>query len=54
MQESWETWVQSLGQEDTPEEEMSTHSSVLTRIIPRTWGHKEPDTTEWSSMHIKD
>ena len=24
-----ETWVQSLGQEDTPEKEMATHSSIL-------------------------
>ena len=32
----WETWVQSLGQEDTLEEEMATHSSILTWEIPRT------------------
>ena len=25
----WETWVQSLGREDTLEEEMATHSSIL-------------------------
>ena len=25
----WETWVQSLGQEDTLEKEMTTHSSIL-------------------------
>ena len=25
-----ETWVQSLGQEDCLEEEMATHSSILT------------------------
>ena len=25
----WKTWVQSLGQEDTLEEEMATHSSIL-------------------------
>ena len=24
----WETWVQSLGQEDPLEEEMATHSSI--------------------------
>ena len=24
-----ETWVQSLGQEDLPEKEMATHSSIL-------------------------
>ena len=25
----WETWVQSLGQEDPLEKEMATHSSTL-------------------------
>jgi len=32
----WETWVQSLGQEDAPEKEMATHSSILAWRIPRT------------------
>ena len=46
-----ETWVQSLGQEDTLEWEMATHSSILAwRILwteePAVWGHKESDTTE--------
>ena len=31
-----ETQVQSLGQEDTLEEEMATHSSILAWRIPRT------------------
>ena len=31
-----ETWVQSLGQEDTLEEEMATHSSILAWRIPWT------------------
>ena len=35
----WETWVRALGQEDTLEKEMATHSSVLTKRIPWT---KEP------------
>ena len=30
----WETWVQSLGQEDLLEKEMATHSSILTWKIP--------------------
>ena len=30
----WETWVQSLGQEDLLEKEMVTHSSILARKIP--------------------
>ena len=32
----WETWVQSLGQEDTPEKEIPTHSSILAWEIPWT------------------
>ena len=42
----WETWKQSLGQEDTLEKEMAAHSSVLAWKIPwmeepgRLWGHK--------------
>ena len=36
MQETQETWVQSLGQEDPPEEEMKTHSSILAWEIPWT------------------
>ena len=29
VQESQETWVRSLGQEDLLEEEMATHSNIL-------------------------
>ena len=29
-----ETWVQSLGQEDPPEKEMTNHSSILAWRIP--------------------
>ena len=46
-----ETWVQSLGQEDCLEKEMTTHSSVLVWEIlwqksladHSPWGHKELD-----------
>ena len=31
-----ETWVGSLGQEDTLEKEMATHSSILTWEMPWT------------------
>ena len=31
-----ETQVQSLGQEDSPENEMATHSSILAWEMPRT------------------
>ena len=34
MQEAQETWVQSLGREDPLEQEMATHSSILTWEIP--------------------
>ena len=30
----WETWVQSLGQEDLLEKEMAIHSSILAWKIP--------------------
>ena len=33
---SWETWVQSLGQEDPLEKEMATHYSILAGRIPWT------------------
>ena len=39
MQETQETWVRSLGWEDSLEEEMATHSSILAWKIPWT---KEP------------
>ena len=50
----WETWVRSLGWEDTLEKEMATHSSILAWRIPQTEklgglqsvGRKELDTTE--------
>ena len=36
MQEPQEMQVLSLGQEDTPGEELATHSSILAWEIPRT------------------
>ena len=51
----WETWVRSLGQEDSLEKEMATHSSTLALKIPwmeelgagyYRWGRKESGTTE--------
>ena len=50
----WETWVQSLGQEDPLEEGMATHSSILAwrthgqRSLAGNspWGYKESDKTE--------
>ena len=43
-----ETWVQSLGWEDTLENGTATHSSILAWRIPR--GCKESDTTERLSI----
>ena len=54
----WETWVWSMGWEDTLEEGMATHTSILAWRIPMdrgAWrttvlgGGKELDTTEWLS-----
>ena len=36
LQELQKTWVQSLGWEDPLEEEMTTHSSILARMLPWT------------------
>ena len=49
MQETQETQVQSLSQEDPLKEEMATHSSILARKITWTWepgGRKVSDMTE--------
>ena len=59
MQETQETQVQFLSQEDPLEEEMATHSSILARKIPWTeepgglqsMGCKDSDTTERLSTH---
>jgi len=50
----WETWLQSLGQEDPLEKGMAIHFSILAWRIPWTeelgglqsWDHSEWDTTE--------
>ena len=50
----WETWVQSLGWEDTLEKEMATHPIILAWRIQgqrslvgySPWGRKESDMTE--------
>ena len=52
---TWETRVQSLGQEDLLEKEMATHTVLLSgkshgRRTHSPWGHKESDTTEPTSL----
>ena len=43
-----ETWVRSLGWEDSLEKELATHTSILAWRIP--WGCKELDMTEQLSL----
>ena len=60
MPAMWETWVQSLGQEDPLEKEMATYSSILAWRIPwmeelgglQSTGRKESDTTERLHFHF--
>ena len=43
----WETWVQSLGQEDVLEKGMATHSSILAWRIPWT---EEPSGLQFMGL----
>ena len=45
MQETQETWVQSLGQEDPLEKEMATHSSILA------WENPMDRGAQWATVH---
>ena len=53
MQETKETWVRSLGQEDPLDKEIATHSSILpgeshgqrSLLGYSPWGHRELDMT---------
>ena len=44
-------WFQSLGCEDPLEEEMATHSSILTWEIPQT---EEPGGPQSTELHESD
>ena len=51
-----ETWVWSLGWEDSLEKGKATHSNILTwefHALCSPWGCKESDTTEQISFHMK-
>ena len=50
----WDTWVRSLGWEDSLETGKATHSSILAWRILWTspWGHKELDMTEQLSLSL--
>ena len=45
-----ETQVQSLGQEDPPEEEMTTHFSILAWKISWIEDPGEPQSMEWQRV----
>ena len=55
-----ETQVRSLGWKDSLEQEMTTHSSILSWKISLTeepgspWDHNELDITEQLSIHTKE
>ena len=51
MPEMWETWVQSLGQEDPLEKGMATHSSILAcnSMDRRAW----QDTLHHGSVRVR-
>ena len=61
VQETQETWVRSLGQEESLEKGMANHSSLLAWKILWTeepgglWskGHKESDTTEQLTLSLR-
>ena len=56
-----ETWARSLGQEDSLEKGMTTHSSILAWEIHgqrslagyTLWGHNEEDTAEGTNTHFQ-
>ena len=50
MQETWKTWVWSLGWEDPLEEEIATHSSILAWRIPST---EEPGVLQSAGHRVR-
>ena len=51
MQETQETWVQSLGGEDPLEEEMATHSSILAWEI--LWTEQTGKYSPWGCKRVR-
>ena len=49
LPEMQEMWVWSLGQEDSLEKEMATHSSLAGYSL---WSHKELDMTSWVNSKV--
>ena len=50
IEESQETWVQSLGQEDSLEKEMTIHSGILAWEIP--WTEKPTSLQSKGSKRV--
>ena len=50
MQETQEMWIQSLGQEDSMEEKMATHSSILAWEIP--WAEESGGLQSMRSQRV--
>ena len=50
MQETWEAWVRSLGQEDPLDEAMTTHSSILAWRIPWTEESTGPESVGYKEL----
>ena len=46
----WETWVRSLGWEDSLEKRKAIHSSILMALEYSPWGGTESDMTERLSL----
>ena len=51
MKEQQETWVLSRGQEDSLEEEMASHSSILAGIIP--WTEEPGGLQSMGSLRVE-
>ena len=52
IQETKETWVQSLEKEDSLEKEMVTHSSILAWKIP--WTEEPKGLQSMGSQRVRD
>ena len=50
---SWETWVQSLGREDSPVLLPGKFHGLRNLVSYRPWGHKDWDTTEKLHFHFQ-
>ena len=51
MQETQETWIRSLGQEDPLEKEMATHSTTLAWKIP--WTEEPSGLQSMESQRVR-